>query len=339
MHDVARHAGVSQTAVSFVINGTPDARIPETTRQRVWQSIRELGYRPNAVAQGLRRGGSQMIGLVSDAIATTPFAGAIIRGAQDAAWADGKILLVVNTDSHPDMEEAAISVMLEHRVLAFVYSSWYHHPVAPPAAIHEVPSILVNCFDETGHLPSVVPDEVQGGRTATEALIRAGHRRIGLLNSSFEVPATPSTVGRPIGYRTALAAAGIQVDEALLLPVTPDQEGGYAGGTAMLDLEHRPSAVFCYNDRVAMGVYTAAAERGLRIPDDLAVVGFDNQEVIAAHLRPPLTTVALPHYEMGWWGVNYLLGDLLRPSETTADAPVRHVIACPLIERASITGA
>lgn len=358
MYDVARRAHVSQTTVSFVLNGAKHARIAEATRERVWTAVRELGYRPNAMAQGLSAGGTQMIGFVADAIATTPFAGAIIRGAQDAAWAQGCILLVVNTDGNPAMEESAIQTMLEHRVRGIVYSTWYHHAVAPPLAITETPSILVNCFVLDGSLPSVVPDEAQGGREATEVLLKAGHRRIAMLNSvplsrevsaggapgaasgrvgdavSLEVPA-PATTLRLEGYRAALAAAGVPAHETLVEEVEPVQEGGYEGASRLLDLsgEDRPTAIFAYNDRVAMGAYAAIAERGLRIPEDIAIIGFDNQEVIAAHLRPPLSTMALPHYELGWWGVNHLLTSLTKRRKTTT---VQHMIACPYVERRSL---
>ena len=360
MDDVARRAGVSQTTVSFVLNSTPNARIPEGTRDRVWAAVRELRYRPNAVAQGLRLGGTQMIGFIADSIATTPFAGAIIRGAQDAAWSEGCLLLVVNTDGNRGVEESAVQTMLEHRVRGIVYSTWYHRAVAPPPAITEVPVILVNCFTPDGSLPSVVPDEEQGGRSATEVLLGAGHRRIAMLNSvprSREISPGPATFGptaapegagaqvlqdpapatqlRLAGFRAALKAAGAPFDASLVLEIEPSQEGGYEGASRLLDLaaDERPTALFAYNDRVAMGAYAAANERGLRVPGDLAIVGFDNQEVIAGHLRPPLSTIALPHYEMGWWGVNYLLASVRKRRK---GPPVQHRIACPYVERASL---
>jgi LacI family transcriptional regulator len=347
-YDVAKLAGVSQTTVSFVLNGTPNARISAATRERVWDAIHKLGYRPNAAAQGLRRGGSRMIGFVTDAIATTPFAGAIIRGAQDAAWSVGNILLVVNTDMNPGMEDDAVGVMLEHRVRGIVYSTWYHQAVSPPHDMREVPTILVNCFTPDHSLQSVVPDEEQGGRLATEILLKKGHRRIGFINSvpisnearerldaagvrRPDAGHSPATTARVSGYRAALSAQGIAVSDELVVEAEPEQEGGYEAGLRLLALEPRPTAIFAYNDRVAMGVYAAATEFGLVIPRELAVIGFDNQEVIAAHLRPPLSSIALPHYEMGWWGVNALLsGRAPGPSDG------QHRIACPYVERSSV---
>jgi LacI family transcriptional regulator len=216
--------------------------------------------------------------------------------------------------------------------------------------MREVPTILVNCFTPDESLPSVVPDEEQGGRLATELLIAKGHRRIGFINGvpvSHEAlellgaagarrpgaGQSPATTARLAGHRAALAAHGIASSDDLVVEAEPEQEGGYEGAKRLLALEPRPTAIFAYNDRVAMGVYAAAAEAGLVIPDDLAVIGFDNQEVIAAHLRPPLSTIALPHYEMGWWGVNNLLSGR---GPGVDDGSRQHRIACPYVERSSI---
>ena len=111
-----------------------------------------------------------------------------------------------------------------------------------------------------------------------------------------------------------------------------DASGGYRSGLALLDRAPRPTAIFCFNDRMAMGLYQAAAERGLRIPEDLSVVGFDNQELIADGLRPGLTTVALPHYEMGAWAVE----TLIRRLEDPDIAPEQVLLRCPVVARASV---
>jgi LacI family transcriptional regulator len=330
MWDVARRAKVSQSTVSFVINETPNVRVAPATRKRVQEAVRELGYRRNAMAKGLRLGTSAAIGFITDAIATTPFAGQVIRGAQDAAWDERNVLLVVDTDSSADVEEQAVAMMLEHRVAGIVYSTWYHRPVTLPPGIAEVPTMLVNCYTEQGDVPSVVSDEVQGGRSATQTLIDHGHRRVGFL--SVPPSTAPATTGRLSGYRAALADAGIELRDDLVVYEEPHQEGGYAGAMRMLRRADRPSALFCYNDRMAMGAYAAIAELGLDIPGDVAVIGFDNQEVIAAHLRPPLTTIALPHYEMGHRGLTRLLAWVRSGTPDT----LHEALPCPLVERASV---
>ena len=285
----------------------------------------ELGYRPNALAKTLSQGTSRFIGLVADAIATTPFAGQIIHGAQDEAWKNGYVLLVANTDGNQAAEDEAIAMMLEHQVHGILYSTWFHREITVPAMLHQTDTVLVDCFATGSGLPAVVPDEEQGGRTATEQLLAAGHRRIAFINTTTP---SPAQTGRLAGYRSALEAAGIAYEESLVFPAAPEQEGGYAATPGIID--STATAVFCHNDRVAMGLYDGLRERGLRIPEDIAVMGFDNQDVIAAHLRPPLSTVALPHYELGAAGVRMLLG-IDSSSETL---PTR--IACPPIPRHSI---
>jgi LacI family transcriptional regulator len=324
MRDVAEAAGVSVATVSLVLNEKKGARIGPETRARVLQAIQDLGYRPNALAQTLVSGTSKFIGLVADAIASTPFAGQIIHGAQDEAWRHGYVLLVANTEGDEHVEKDAIAMMLEHKVHGILYSTWYHRPADVPEALHETDFVMVNCFAPEADARAVVPDEVQGGRTATELLLQAGHDRIAFINTTTP---SPARTGRLDGYRQALEAAGVAYDEALVVDAQPDQEGGYAAAQVVLD--RGVTAVFCHNDRVAMGLYDAVRERGRSIPGDLAVMGFDNQEVIAAHLRPPLSTVALPHYELGVAGVR----QLLRLDEPPEDGTVR--ISCPSVERAS----
>src|SRR6266545_3548785 len=178
MKDVAALAGVSRTTVSFVLNEVAHANIPLETRERVLAAVEQLGYRPNALAKELRTNRSHVIGFIADEIATTPFSGSIIKGAQEAAWRHGKILLIVNTERLPDVEKSAIDMMLERRVEGIIYAAVSHRAITPPSTMHEVSTVLVNCYAENNNLPSVVPDEVSGGYTATEFLLKKGHRRI-----------------------------------------------------------------------------------------------------------------------------------------------------------------
>lgn len=325
MREVAERAGVSVTTVSHVVNDKPGARIGAEARARVQQAVADLGYRPNVLAKNLVQGTSAFIGLVADSIATTPFAGQIIRGAQEEAWRHGHVLLVANTEGDEAAERDALGMMLEHKVRGILYSTWNHRATETPDALAEADHVLVNCYTAGTATRAVVPDEVGGGRTATDLLLAQGHRRIAFVNTTSPSPARE---GRLQGYREAHAAAGAEVDEALILDASPEQEGGYAVAEQLLALG--VTGVFCHNDRVAMGLYDALRERGLRVPGDMAVVGFDNQEVIAGHLRPPLSTVALPHYELGVRGVRVLLGaEELAPGEQLR-------VACPVVARDSI---
>jgi LacI family transcriptional regulator len=325
LQDVARAAGVSIATASFVANGRQDVRLTDATRERVQKVIADLGYRANAIAKTLADGGSRFIGLVADAIATTPFAGQIIHGAQDEAWRQGYVLLVANTEGDEGVEAEAIGMMLAHQVRGILYSTWFHREVDVPTSLSVANTVLVNCYSRSSSYAAVVPDEVQGGLTATQMLLDAGHRRIAFINTTSEAPAR---WGRLAGYQEALAQAGVDSDPALILDAQPDQEGGYAAVDAILAAG--ATAVFCHNDRVAMGLYAALGDRGLRVPADIAVVGFDNQEVISAHLRPPLSTVQLPHYELGVAGVRALL-------EREAIVSTEIVtVACPPVVRGSV---
>jgi LacI family transcriptional regulator len=330
MYDVARHAGVSQTTVSLVLNDVANHGIPEETTKRIWAAVKELGYRANALAKGLASNRSNQIGLITDSIATTPYAGKIIEGAQDAAWARGKLLLLVNTQERSDVTEAAIELMLAQQVEGIIYATMYHRSIQLSDIFHAAPMVLLDCYAEDRSLPCVVPDEIAGGRTATEVLLQKGHRRIGFINNATPIPAT---FGRMEGYKQALAAYGIAYDEALVHTGNDIASGGYDATLALRRVPAPPTGLFCFNDRMAMGAYDALRKLGLRIPEDVSVIGFDNQELIAAHLYPGLSTMALPHYEMGRWAVNYLLE--YGPG-TAANGPARHMLECPYIERGSI---
>lgn len=333
MKDVAKHAGVSQTTVSFVINNVPDTNIPQETQDRVLASVQELGYRPNALARGLRSQTTHTIGIISDEIATTPYAGEVIQGAQDVAWSHDKLILLINTGKDKRMKQAAVNALLERQVDGIVYATVYHRQVSPPDILWEVPAVLVDCFVTDGSLPSVVPDEFGGAYAATQRMIQAGHTRIGFINNVDNIPATK---GRDQGYRQAMMAYNLPVDEALILTQPPLPTGGFAGAMSLLQRPDRPTAIFCFNDRMAMGVYQAAQDLGLAIPNDLAVMGFDNQEVLANWMRPPLSTMQLPHYAMGQWAIEQLMRMVNSPDSPEHDQPIQHKLTCPLIERASV---
>lgn len=332
MKDVARHAGVSQTTVSFVINNVADDNnIPAETQERVWEAVRDLAYRPNAVARNLRSQRTHTIGFISDEIATTPFAGQLIQGAQDEAWRHQNLILLVNTGANRQMQSDAIETLLERQVDGIIFATMYHHQIELPQALHEAPSVLLDCFVADRSLPAVTPAEVMGGYDATSYLIQRGHRRIGFLQNADPIPAA---AGRLQGYRDALAAHGLPFEPSLVAADSSDQLGGYRAATALLGRTDRPGAIFCFNDRMAMGTYFAASDLGISIPQELAIVGFDNQETIAPWLRPALTTMQLPHYAMGQWAAAYLIDAIAAPGRSQA-APEQKQIRCSLVERSS----
>src|SRR5579871_4598453 len=214
LQDIAKRAGVGAGTVSRVLNNDP--HVSAEAREKVLRAIEELNYRPSHSARHLRTQRSHTIGFITDYIASTPFAGAIIKGAQDVAWSQNKVLLIANTGGQPDIEKAAVEDMLERQVEAIIYAAMWHRMVElPPNIRSSVPVVLLDCFCEDRSLPSVVPDEFQGGYDATETLLKKGHRRIAFINIALSV-SIPAPTGRLAGYKAALAAYGIAFDEALL---------------------------------------------------------------------------------------------------------------------------
>lgn len=324
MTDVAKRAGVSQTTVSFVINNVGSANIAAETKERVWQAVRDLGYRRNNAAKMLRTNTSHVIGFITDRIATTPFAGEVIRSAHNAALERDKIVMLIDTQGDAETEARAIETLLERQVEAIIYAAMYTKEVAPPASLREVPTVLVNCFEKERTLPTVVPDEVYGGQAVTELLIGEGHRRIGFING----PNSYYAAGKRLeGYRRALAGARLEFDPTLVKNGNWWPDNGYKLTKMLLKQARPPTALFCGNDRMAMGAYQALAELGLRVPTDVAVVGYDG-DLISRHLAPPLTTFTLPHAGMGKWAIERLTSGVARD-------PVLEYVRGKLVRRAS----
>ncbi|WP_087873466.1 LacI family DNA-binding transcriptional regulator [Arthrobacter globiformis] len=336
--DVAVAAGVSVTTVSHVLNEVSYARVRPETRDKVRAVAEQLGYGPNRLAQALRTQRTGMLGLVSEDIATTPHAGRIILGADEAAKARGYNLMIINTSGSASLEsrQADVEALLERRVDGILYATMYHRDVELPANLGSVPSVLVDSVATGGNITAVIPDEEGGARAAVGALLEAGHTRVGFINNTDDVPATRQ---RLQAFRATLAEAGLDGDAAPVESEVSEVQGGYEAARRILAREGRadmPTALFCYNDRMAMGAYRAAAELGLNIPADLSIVGFDDQELIAANLHPGLTTVALPHYEMGAWATEHLIDAVEGKTDLTLMALHPTILGCPLVRRDSI---
>lgn len=328
--DVAGMADVSVSTVSLVLNGkAADRGIPEATIRRVLEAVEQVGYRPNAMAAGLRKQTSDTIGFISDLIATTPHAGPMIQGAQDAAWEAHKILIIVNTGDEKSVQDRAIEMMLQRQVEGFVFATMYHRFVELPPALRELPSVLLDCRSEERSVSSVAPDERSGAVAATEHLLAAGHRRIGYLQTISRIPAATE---RLEGFKSALRSGGVDFNPQLVATGIDEFFGGFEAASHLLDLAEPPSALVCFNDRMAAGAFRAAHRRGMVIPRDLSIVGFDNEELVSLFTDPALTTVQLPHYEMGHWAVSNLLGQIAGG----ITRGIQHRIPCPLVVRESV---
>jgi LacI family transcriptional regulator len=330
--DVAERAGVSTATVSYVLNDAPGARVAAPTRDRVWAAARDVGYRPNTLARALRTRRTHVIGFVSDDVATSPFASEMISGAHDAAQRVGYMLLLVNTDHSSEMRDEVVHALLQRQVDGVVFATMYHQVVEVPDELASRPHVLLDCRPSSGTGSYVVPDEVGGAKAVMAELLEAGHRRIGHVTDAGDAPAAEM---RLAAYRDVLRQAGIRFDSKLVVADEPTHVGGRRATGTLLDGRRPPTAVFCFNDRMAAGAYRAVAERGLHIPDDLSVVGFDDQPWVADVLWPGLTTAALPHRAMGEWAVSTLL-DTVQATESERAGDAVLVMPCQLIRRSSV---
>lgn len=327
--DVATAAGVSSATVSLALNNA-DARIPQATRERVMRVAEELGYVPNAIARSLRTRSTRTIGLLSDRIATTPFAGRMLAGAQEVARENNHLVILVDTDGHPEIEADAIRALGNQQVDGLIYASMWHRVVEAPAGLPDG-TVFLDCSPEGGGYPAVIPDDYEGGRSAVLELIERGHRRIAYVDTDEDRPVAAELRYR--GYLDVLAQAGIDADPALHVFGRTSAQGGRDAVAELWRLQphRRPTAIFAFNDRMAVGVCSWALRLGIRIPEDLSVVGYDDQQLVASELDPPLTTIALPHAAMGRWAMEVALGiRVVDPDAST------HLMPCPVIRRASV---
>ncbi len=329
IRDVAKAAGVSVTTVSHALSETHSSRVNARTVEHIKAVAGDLGYAPNRLASGLRNQRSQILGLVSDEITTTPFAGAMIQGAQDAASEHGHLLMVVNSGLDNELEKHEIRALKQHQVDGIIYARMYNQLVSVPEELQGTPTIVLDATTDNPALSSVVPDEFGAGESAATLLVEAGHRRIAMINNEDDIPAAH---GRLAGFRAGLERHGLGLGPGQLVSSHPSTAGGREAALRLLSGAERPTALFCFNDQMAMGAYQAAGHLGLQIPADLSVVGVDNLELIADGLWPGLSTVALPHYEMGRWAVLQLLAELENPETPRA----HESSSCPLVVRDSV---
>ncbi|MFM9616056.1 LacI family DNA-binding transcriptional regulator [Streptomyces niveiscabiei] len=324
MTDVARRAGVSPTTASFVLAGRRDMRISGDAEDRVRRAARELGYRPNLTARGLRTSVTRTVALISDTIATTQFAGEVIHGALDAAGAREHVLFVAETEGDAQTETRLVEGMLDRQVDGFVYATTYSREVRLPAALRDARVVLLNCYERDARAPGVLPDEVNAGRDAARVLLDAGHRQgVHVIGGRHVTDATPDGVWagreRMRGIEEVLAGAGVRVEGVAECDWQP--EDGHREVGRLLAAGTVPRALVCLNDRLSLGAYQALQEAGLRVPDDVSVVSFDDSD-LAVWVRPGLTSVALPHYRLGRTAVELLLDGGAEPVVQRVPMPV-----------------
>ncbi|MBS2535164.1 LacI family DNA-binding transcriptional regulator [Catenulispora sp. NF23] len=302
--DVAAQAGVSITTVSHVLSG--QRPVSAATTAKVRQVIAELGYEPNQLARGLRLQRTNTVALVIPDI-TNPFYPLIARGLQNVLGPAGMQVLVTSTDADPAAEDAAVQQMITRRVdgLAFAGYQADHRRVTAAAEVG-IPVVLLGGRTARPGIDVVSADDVAGGEIATEYLITRAYRRIAFITGAERVG---SPANRVLGYRHALRAAGMPYSARLVVREEISRDGGARAMARLLSLRQAPDAVLCTNDVTALGALDAAKDAGLRVPRDVAVMGFDDIE-IAALTTPALTTVSIRPLEQGEAIGRLLLGRL-----------------------------
>ncbi len=308
--DVARLAGLSSAAASMILTGRPDTRLSAEAHERVHAAAAQLGYRPNIAARALRTDKTRTIAFISDYVATTRFASGLIRGALEAAENAGHVMLVLETGGEPAREVQAIEAALDRQVDGIVFAAMRAREVFVPDVPANMPVVMLN-GTSSRFKTSVLPDEFEGGRSAVQLLHAAGIRDgIALIGHNELVERglfRSETVARRLaGIRHEMAAHDLSfLAEESCWEWEPHH--GYEIVGRLLRQGTKFKALLCLNDRLAFGAYQALAEAGLSVPTEVSVVSFDNDE-IAAYLRPGLTTIALPHEQMGRESIGLLLG-------------------------------
>jgi LacI family transcriptional regulator len=301
MRDVAERAGLSVTTVSHVINNS--RTVSDASRQRVLQAMEELDYRPNALARSLRRQQTNTIGMIVPDSAN-PFFAEIARAIEDASFAQNYSVILCNSEGDLEKQRTYTNVLIEKRVAGILFvAAGISTELINDLWRRRVPLVVIDREVPGVEVDTVLTNHAQGGRLATQHLINLGHRRIACISGSSQL--SPSSE-RVTGYRDALKANELALDEDLVVRGDFQYESGYEATHQLLRRETPPTAIFACNDLMAVGCISAAAELGYDVPIDLSVVGFDDVR-LASFTNPLLTTVAQPKHEISRLATEMLL--------------------------------
>lgn len=301
LEDIAKETGFSVSTVSRVLSNS-NYRVSEPIREKVLRVAATMGYEPNIAARSLRTDRTNTIGIIVDDL-LSPFTPPIVRGIQDYLNEYGFLSLIVNSDWDPDQEQSAIKTLLSRPVDGIIFVEYSHQTTSDVLERSNKPRVFVHRLFGSPIKNSVVPDDYYGAGMATSHLIGLGHSRIAYING----PENWHTCrARLSGYKDTLAAHNILFDASLIQPGDWEIESGYTSAQKLLQLDKRPTAIFAANDAMALGTIYAIQDAGLTVPDDVAVVGYDNRNFTKT-VRPRITTVNMPVIEMGGVAAELLL--------------------------------
>ncbi|ERH63576.1 LacI family transcriptional regulator [Pantoea dispersa EGD-AAK13] len=327
MKDVARLAGVSTSTVSHVINN--NRFVSEQVRDRVEQAIRELNYAPSALARSLKIKQTRTIGMLLTA-SSNPFYSEVVRGVENSCYERGYSLILCNTEGDEERMNRSLETLMQKRVDGLLMMCTETH--LPSADIlnryPSVPMVMMDWAPFEGRGDIIQDNALLGGELATQYLIDRGYTRIACIAGPLDK--TPARL-RLDGFHQAMAASGLAVPPGYVVDGDFEFQGGFNAMNQLLALDPPPQAVFTSNDAMAVGVYHALYQAGLRVPQDMAVMGYDNIE-LARYLTPPLSTIHQPKDELGELAIDTLIHRMSDP-----DASQQTLVLTPeLVERGSV---
>ncbi|MEC0984428.1 catabolite control protein A [Bacillus safensis] len=294
IYDVAREANVSMATVSRVVNGNPNVK--PTTRKKVLEAIDRLGYRPNAVARGLASKKTTTVGVIIPDISSI-FYSELARGIEDIATMYKYNIILSNSDQNTDKELHLLNTMLGKQVDGIVFMGGNITDVhVEEFKRSPVPIVLAASVEEQAQTPSVNINYEQAIYDSVQLLVEKGHKRIAFVSGPMSEPI--NSVRKLAGYKRALEDAGIAFDDTLVAEGDYSYDSGIEALAHLLEQSDKPTAVIAATDEMALGVIHGAQDRGVSIPEDLEVIGFDNTR-LSLMVRPQLTTVVQPTYDIG----------------------------------------
>jgi LacI family transcriptional regulator len=301
LKDIARESGFSIATVSRVLTNSTYP-VKASVREKILETADAMNYRPNLVARSLRTDQTNTVGILVDDL-LSPFTPPVVRGIQDQLKENNFISLIVNSDWDIEQEQAGIESLLSRPVDGIIFVEYSHLTSSEALTKANKPGVFVHRLFGTPIKNSVVPDDSYGASLAVEHLIHLGHRSIAYINGPEN---WHNAKERLEGYKKTLKRQEIPLVEEWIQPGDWEVEGGYRGAQNLLQLSNRPTAIFAANDLMALGAIYAIQDAGLSVPDDMAVVGYDNREFTWI-VRPNITTVVMPVYEMGRIAAEILL--------------------------------
>ncbi|MGK3115061.1 ribose operon transcriptional repressor RbsR [Candidatus Pantoea formicae] len=327
MKDVARLAGVSTSTVSHVINN--NRFVSEQVREKVEQAIRELNYAPSALARSLKINQTRTIGMLLTA-SSNPFYSEVVRGVENSCYERGYSLILCNTEGDEERMNRSLETLMQKRVDGLLMMCTETH--LPSAEIlnryPSVPMVMMDWAPFEGRGDIIQDNALLGGELATQHLIDRGYTRIACIAGPQDK--TPARL-RLDGFRKAMASSGLPVLPGYVVDGDFEFQGGFNAMNQLLTLELLPEAVFTSNDAMAVGVYHALFQAGLSVPQDIAVMGYDNIE-LSRYLTPPLSTIHQPKDELGELAIDTLIHRMSDP-----DASQQTLVLTPeLVERGSV---